>query len=91
MLSRSIKVGAAYKGKLKPGTAIFVVVKRPDASGQPVGMPFRGQGLRSGDQHRLGSARRDRAGELGDQVLGGLAAADLQHGPCRVGADAGGN
>ncbi len=35
-----ITLGAKSAGKLKPGSVIFVVVKRADASGQPSGTPL---------------------------------------------------
>jgi hypothetical protein len=35
-----ITLGAKSAGKLKPGSVIFVVVKRADASGQPTGTPL---------------------------------------------------
>ena len=35
-----IKIHPKAKDRVKPGTAVFLIVKRPDASGQPSGTPL---------------------------------------------------
>ena len=44
-------------------------------------------GFRPDDHHDIGLARRDRAAELGDQLLGALPADGFQHRAGRVGAN----
>ena len=57
----------------------------------PREMPGRGDGLGADQQHHLAAAGRDHGRELVDQVLRRLAAAHLEHGPGRVGAEPAGH
>ncbi len=91
-------VGGVVAGA-EPGQSVAAVVElTADVLGEvgPVGgvreRPGGGDRLRAEQQHDLFScAGRDGGGELVDEVLRRLAADDLQHGPRRVRAEAGGD